>query len=312
VPQPTTARRVFAFWWLAAGAAARMAPSGRVDPAIHCCAGILAGATSTTLLFPLDLVKVLFQADTSLARLPGVAAMSVRVARAEGFRALFQGLTPALVGSTVSWGGFFYVYERLKPPGRATSTADALVASVQAGAAMVLLTNPFWLVKTRLQLQTKSHGTAAYDGFADCLRRVVRDEGWAALYRGLVPALLLTSHGGVQFACYEQLKRLRPPSGHSQYEAPVYGALSKLAASVATYPYQVVKTRVQDRAAAAGGSELARTLACVGDTWRRERVRGFFRGCWANSVRVMPSAAITFWIYELVVAHAGGRAPAGP
>ena len=47
--------------------------------------------------------------------------------------------------------------------------------------------------------------------------------------------------------------------------------------------------------------ELARTFACVRDTARREGARGFFKGCWPNSLRVMPSAAITFWVYEMVV-----------
>lgn len=287
-----------------------MAPvAPRVDPLIHCFGGILAGACSTTLLFPLDLVKVRFQADTSLAKLPGVAAMSARVLRAEGVRALFSGLSPALLGSTMSWGGFFYFYERFKPRGGAPASAlAAALASVQAGVVMVLMTNPIWLVKTRLQLQrggvASPIGARPYAGALDCARRIVRDEGWAALYRGVVPALLLTSHGGVQFACYEKLKAIRPPTGTSVYEAPVYGVLSKLAASVATYPYQVVKTRVQDRNAG-GGGELARTVACVGETWRREGGRGFFRGCWANSVRVMPSAAVTFWVYELVVKNAG-------
>ena len=62
------------------------------------------------------------------------------VAREEGARALFSGLTPALLGSAMSWGGFFYFYERFKPTG-AGAGAHAL-ASMQAGAAMVFLTNP--------------------------------------------------------------------------------------------------------------------------------------------------------------------------
>jgi solute carrier family 25 folate transporter 32 len=36
-----------------------------------------------------------------------------------------------------------------------------------------------------------------YTGMFDAARTIVREEGVAALYKGAVPALLLTSHGGV-------------------------------------------------------------------------------------------------------------------
>ena len=78
--------------------------------------------------------------------------------------------------------------------------------------------------------------------------RIIKEEGWLALYRGILPALFLTSHGAVQFVVYEKLKELRPPSADAgRSEALVYGGVSKLAAATATYPYQVVKTRVQQR-----------------------------------------------------------------
>ena len=40
----------------------------------------------------------------------------------------------------------------------------------------------------------------------DAVRVILREEGLVGFYRGLTPALLLTSHGAVQFAVYEQLK----------------------------------------------------------------------------------------------------------
>jgi hypothetical protein len=47
---------------------------------------------------------------------------------------------------------------------------------------------------------------------ADALRTIIRDEGWTALYRGLLPGILLTSNGAIQFVVYEWMKkRFRSP-----------------------------------------------------------------------------------------------------
>lgn len=61
---------------------------------------------------------------------------------------------------------------------------------------MVAVTNPLWLVKTRLQLQGRS--ALRYAGLGDAVRTVLREEGVLGFYKGVVPALLLTSHGAVQ------------------------------------------------------------------------------------------------------------------
>ena len=60
----------------------------------------------------------------------------------------------------------------------------------------------------------------------DAVRVILREEGLMGFYRGLLPALLLTSHGAVQFAVYEQLKATFRASGfqdqsdkHSQVQS---------------------------------------------------------------------------------------------
>lgn len=44
--------------------------------------------------------------------------------------------------------------------------------------------------------------------FVDAFRSIIRDEGGLlSLYRGIVPALFLTSHGAIQFMAYEKMKQ---------------------------------------------------------------------------------------------------------
>ena len=139
-------------------------------------------------------------------------------------------------------------------------------------------------------------------------------------YKGIVPALLLTSHGAVQFASYEALKSLLEKNReHGQQQSPVasmiIGGLSKILASTITYPYQVIKSRIQQRDLLPSSSSLSSsssliinkndeiiryngTIDCIIKTWKNEGIRGFFRGVIPNALKVAPSAALTFVVYE--------------
>lgn len=83
-------------------------------------------------------------------------------------------------------------------------------------------------------------------------------------------------------------------------------------ASTTTYPIQVVKSRLQQRSQAVELSEISGeiivskreysgVLDCVGKILKNEGIRGFFKGCLTNAIRVAPSAAITFVVYEWVL-----------
>lgn len=287
----------------------------------HLVAGISAGALTSFLLNPLDLIKVRFQVADGTARsavpnYTGVVSAFREVVKGEGFRGLYKGVAPAMSGSAISWGLYFYFYERIKgwhvneghagKDGR-LGTFTHMSSAMTAGACCVFLTNPLWLVKTRLQLQvekatapaTAGSGKAPYGGMLGALRAIVREEGFRGLYRGLGPALLLTSHGAVQFGVYEEMKRLlEPADARGSLSSVTYfamGAVSKVAASTATYPFQVVKARLQRR-----DSPYKGMGDCAVATWRKEGARGFYRGLWANTLRVVPASALTLVLYEKV------------
>lgn len=237
-------------------------------------AGLLGGAVSTTLLLPLDVIKVRMQVheDSSPSspkrtspdlKTPSTKRLnSIRLARGilrhEGWRGLYQGLSPAVVGASIAWGGYFFFYEGFKqqlshyyekqylrnltvdapPPKVVLSSLDNFGLACSAGAVMVFITNPIWLIKTRMQLQmketAKKYGARKepYKGLFDAFRTIVREEGFWALYKGTVPALLLTSHGGVQFVVYEYLKlyfdlKRLPRSSEGNSKLPVMERLQQ-------------------------------------------------------------------------------------
>ncbi|KAA0154132.1 hypothetical protein FNF29_02752 [Cafeteria roenbergensis] len=281
-------------------------------------AGLAGGITSTAALHPIDLIKVRLQVQhvafgdagsgSHHQRYKGIVHAARLILKEEGLRGFYKGVVPGMAGSGLSWGLYFFFYERLKAKARvwAASSADGdaaklgpaahMACAMASGCATVMFTNPVWLVKTRLQLQLAAHSPgspAPYSGMVDAFRSIVRQEGWTGLYRGVGPALLLTSHGAVQFAVYEELRRIEVPAGLAPLWHFAIGAASKVLATTVTYPYQVIKSRIQVR-----GSKFRGVIDCAMDAFRREGPIGFYRGYSANLLRVVPASAITLTAYE--------------
>ncbi|KAG8062488.1 hypothetical protein GUJ93_ZPchr0003g18043 [Zizania palustris] len=186
-----------------------------------------------------------------------------------------------------------------------------LVSAAEAGVLVCLFTNPIWLVKTRLQLQTPRHHASRYSGFSvleevlqskpDALRTILKEEGWLALYRGIRPGLLLVTHGVIQFTAYEEIRKaviLTKSRDNRSYEDSLnsidyaaLGAGSKVTAILLTYPYQVIRARMQ----------YTDSWNVVKETARHEGVRGFYRGITSNLLKNLPAASLTFVVYENVI-----------
>jgi len=93
------------------------------------------------------------------------------------------------------------------------SPAMNMLAAAEAGVMTLVMTNPIWVVKTRLCLQyetTKPSNAVqkrtSYKGMLDALYKIGKYEGVRGLYSGFVPGLWGVSHGAIQFMAYEELK----------------------------------------------------------------------------------------------------------
>ena len=89
-----------------------------------------------------------------------------------------------------------------------------MLAAAQSGVLTLAMTNPIWVVKTRLCLQYDAvttsgvggDGKKTYKGMLDAFYKIGRYEGMRGLYKGFVPGLWGVSHGAIQFMAYEELK----------------------------------------------------------------------------------------------------------
>lgn len=283
----------------------------------HLLAGISGGVVSTLLLHPLDLLKIRFAVDDgSQARhkYAGVRSAVTTILRSEGMRGLYRGVTPNTVGAGSAWGFYFLFYQTIKidkqqgDPRLQLTPQDHLVAASEAGILTLGLTNPIWVVKTRLCLQSAlvenkvKDSTRHYDGMYDAFRKIIKYEGIKGLYKGFTPGLFGVSHGAVQFMAYEELKasynhyRQQPIDAKlNSVEYLVFAAISKFFAAVSTYPYQVIRARLQD-----AHCEYAGTWDCIQKTVKREGVVGLYKGMTPYLVHVMPNICLVFLIYETI------------
>ncbi|GAB4848516.1 Folate transporter 1, chloroplastic, variant 2 [Ancistrocladus abbreviatus] len=286
-------------------------------------AGTFAGFATVAVMHPLDVVRTRFQVnDGRISHLPtykNTAHAIFTIARAEGLRGLYAGFFPAVLGSSISWGLYFFFYSRAKQryshnEAETLSPGLHLASAAEAGALVCLFTNPVWLIKTRLQLQTPLHQTRPYSGLYDALRTIVKEEGWTALYRGLMPSIFLqVPHGAIQFTAYEELRKAavslksqrNKNSGADEVlnslDYAFLGATSKVAAILFTYPFQVIRARLQQRPSINGIPRYADSWHVVRETARFEGVQGFYKGITPNLLKNVPASAITFVVYENVL-----------
>ncbi|KAF8763643.1 Mitochondrial folate transporter/carrier like protein [Argiope bruennichi] len=242
----------------------------------HLLAGISGGVTSTLVLHPLDLLKIRFAVnDGQLLTRPHY----------HGYNAIKTWM--------VEHGN-----QKTLGPG------SHMLAAAEAGIITLFITNPIWVVKTRMCLQystaTDLPPSKHYTGMLDALVKVYRHEGIPGMYKGLVPGMFGVSHGALQFMAYEEMKKCYI----SYYQLPVddklgtlqylsFAAMSKLFAASVTYPYQVIRARLQDQY-----KEYSGVLEVVRRTWRYEGIKGYYKGIVPNMLRVVPATAITFVVYE--------------
>lgn len=79
----------------------------------------------------------------------------------EGLRAFYQGISPAILGSVLSWSLYFSFYENAKNRYKRILDVKQLsgfynmISSLEAGMIGSTIACPVWFLKTRLQLQNR-------------------------------------------------------------------------------------------------------------------------------------------------------------
>lgn len=263
--------------------------------------GLLAGSVATILVHPLDLVKTRIQVDrTKGTPKLGTAWRLAQEALRKG--GLYRGLTVNVMGNATGWGLYFFFYGEFKArflAHKQPTSLDYLLTSAGAGVLSQILTNPLWVMKTRML----SPDERAYPSITAGVKNILATEGLRGFMSGIVPGCFGVMNSALQFMLYERLKEIASRGGSKELNTMDYlmtSATSKIVAGVLTYPYKVVQVRAQNfKSGYNGPRDIVMKIA------KEEGLRGFYKGVGLNSIRVLPSTCITFVVYENLKIHLG-------
>lgn len=315
------------------------------DALINGLAGAGGGIIAQLITYPLQTVNTRQQTERDpkkVKRELGTIQQMIQVVRQEGWDRLYGGLTPSLVGTAASQGVYYYFYQifrnraeleaiRQKKRGIGDGSVGmftSLVVAALSGCINVLLTNPIWVVVTRMQTHTKKSEvnqteSVALDnailaavepppyGTNHAIQEVYGEAGVWGFWKGVFPTLIMVSNPSIQFMLYETLlKKLRKRHASkkggnhvSPLEIFLLGAVAKLGATIVTYPLLVVKARLQAKQVTGGDKRhhYKGTADAIMKMIRYEGICGFYKGMGTKIVQSVLAAAVLFMVKEELV-----------
>ncbi|MCJ1433892.1 hypothetical protein MMC27_003257 [Xylographa pallens] len=278
------------------------------DNIAHALSGAGGGLLAMTLTYPLITLSTRAQVESKRAHSSTYDAVR-RIVQREGVSGLYAGLDSALFGISVTNFVYYYWYEWTRAfferaaikSSRASSrltTIESMIAGAIAGSATVLITNPIWVVNTRMtarksssDLPSNSKSARAPSTLAT-LRSLFKDEGPTALFAGVLPALVLVINPILQYTIFEQLKNaLEKRRKVLPRDVFLLGAIGKLLATSITYPYITVKSRMH--VASKDGPQDG-MLESVRRIVREEGYAGLYKGIGPKVTQSVITAAFLF------------------
>ncbi|KAH6572962.1 hypothetical protein BASA50_009115 [Batrachochytrium salamandrivorans] len=124
----------------------------------------------------------------------------------------------------------------------------SLLAGAIAGVTEIITMYPLDVVKTRFQIQV---GNTEYKSIADCFRKIIKAEGAAALYRGIIPPIMVEApKRAIKFGANDQYRQLYMKEfgfEESQGLAVMTGVSAGITEALLVTTPELVKIRMQDK-----------------------------------------------------------------
>ncbi|XP_006649536.2 probable mitochondrial adenine nucleotide transporter BTL3 [Oryza brachyantha] len=293
--------------------------AGAMNMTKHLWSGAVAAMVSRTVVAPLERLKLEYIVRAEQRNL---FELIHAIATTQGLKGFWKGNFVNILRTAPFKAVNFYAYDSyrkqlLKWSGNDEITNfERFIAGAAAGVTATILCIPMDTIRTRMV----APGGEALGGVIGVARHMIQTEGFFSLYKGLVPSLIsMAPSGAVFYGVYDILKMayLHSPEGKRRASTMkqqgqeanaldqlelgtlrtlLYGAIAGCCAEAATYPFEVVRRQLQMQVKATRMNAFATCLKIVD----QGGVPALYAGLIPSLLQVLPSASISYFVYELM------------
>ncbi|KAI3691472.1 hypothetical protein L2E82_49833 [Cichorium intybus] len=292
---------------------------GALNTTKHLWAGAVAAMVSRTFVAPLERLKLEYMVRGEQKHLIDLIKS---IAATQGIKGFWKGNFVNILRTAPFKAINFYAYDKYRSQllkltkNQETTNFERFLAGAAAGITATILCIPMDTIRTKMV----APGGEAMGGVIGAFRHMIQTEGFFSLYKGLLPSIIsMAPSGAVFYGIYDILKStyLHSPKGIKRLEnmkeggpalnaleqmelgtmrTLIYGAVAGCCAEAATYPFEVVRRQLQLQVRATKMS----AFATFGKIVEQGGVPALYAGLTPSLLQVLPSAAISYFVYELM------------
>eukprot|EP01035_Chromulina_nebulosa_P019191 gene19191-25037_t len=268
-------------------------------------AGSLAGSIGVGVAYPMDAIKTKTQtyaSSSSSGRSIGTLAMMKLVLEKEGIPGFYGGVVWVMIGQAFIKSAAFatntWALNILHDDPTNPTLINLVLSACFAGFLTSFIVNPIERVKILMQADS----TKEYESDLDCAIKVLNRDGIDGLvFRGIDATLVREVPGyGLYFVAYSVLKASIIGVTLGSAAPLVCGALAGSFSWIPVYPFDVIKTNMQNTVGSSDASPNMITTAL--DLANRGGLGIFFDGITPKLIRASINHAVTFYVFDLIMA----------
>ncbi|PRP75462.1 hypothetical protein PROFUN_15747 [Planoprotostelium fungivorum] len=260
--------------------------------------GGIAGAISSTIVQPLDVLKTRQQYSAQQGFNRGTMETAKMILKTEGVTGFWKGTGPTMLRAVPGNALYFFflhaITSAVSPSTQNSSLSNFIIGGgTRAMVASVLL--PVTVVKTRFEVD----GGKRYGNTMRAILSIHREEGIRGLFRGWGATILRDApFSGIYYFVYQKY-HVHGQNGSLIQSLPhsfltlTSGGIAGIVATLCTHPQDVIKTRLQLQT-----QDHTNAWEATKTIYRKGGMVGFYRGLLPRIIRRPLVASLTWTIYE--------------